>query len=246
MAQKPTAKKSDGNNNPAKKDTYTNKKSSSSAAKHDVPVKDRSVNSIGGILDFFKNFDFKTVLNTFSDLSSNYKKIGDIIKRSLTDADEFFGQVKQENVNVSLGFFLIVIGVMIVFEFISNLFAGEIVGAVSVIVFMLVFWPVFCLIGVIIAYFILKLTGSKGTFSDTVKIACYTSWLGIIMSFPLTSILGTTLNTLISFACMAMGAFIWIKGSVIVLKMNKDRVVMVIGAITGILILLGLIGLFVS
>jgi len=205
------------------------------AKQQDVAQKPQTVktpeNPTGGISDFFKNFDFKTIIDTLSDLVTNYKKTIDIIKDSLTNANEFFEKINQENYNLSIGFFGLVLAITSVFGFINGLIYGAPLQAVGSVFMMIIIVPVFLLLFIAVATFVLRLLGSKGSFIDTCKVACYASWIGIISSFPLFAFLGGAINLLVSIVTLALTAYIWIKGAIIVLEMDKDRAIMLIGGL---------------
>ena len=199
--------------------------------KEPQPDTTTTTNPTGGISDFFKNLDFKTIIDTLSGLVTNYKKTIDIVKDSLTNANEFFEKVKNENFNLSIGFFVLVLAVTSLFGFINALIYGAPINAVGGVFMMIIVVPVFLLLFIAVANFILRLFGSKGTFIDTCKIACYASWIGTISSFPLFTVMGGAVDLFVSIITLALSTYIWIKGAIIVLQMDKDRAIMLIGGL---------------
>ena len=233
-----SAKKTDKKPKPTQKPKPEKKQEEKTAqvseqqpVKEEPQVKELPQNPTGGISDFFQNFNFKIVIDTFSDLVTNCKKTIEIIKDTLTNANEFFEKVKQENFNKSLGFFVLFLGVMAVFGFINMLVLGAPVQAVGALFMMIIVTPIFYLLFVAVATFVLRLFGAKGTFIDTCKVASYVSWLGTISSFPLFFMLGATVMSLASIVVWALSTYIWIKGAIIVLEMDKDRAIMLIGGL---------------
>ena len=165
----------------------------------------------------------------------------ELAKATFADPAGFYAKVKPEEPHKAVAFLLIMVAATAILTFLGGVLHLMIGSAILSLVLTVVLVPIGTVVAALVIHVLLKLFGANGTFADTFKIGCYVSWMGVIGAFPLWGFLGAPLHVLISCACLAVSAYLWIQGAVHLHEMPMKKAAIPIGGLAGLLILISLL-----
>jgi len=191
-----------------------------------------------------KGFKPADVIGQVKALATKPLGVLGIIKGSFCDPGGFFGKVREEDINRPIAFFLIMLAITAVFNFVGLLLAGVIGGAFISLIATLILAPIFLLLGVLIIHIIFKIMGGSGKYTDTLKIACYVTWLAVMMAFPLWAYLGPAVSMFVTILMIAAGAYMSIVALALTHELRPQRTAIPVVVIASLRVLVMLLGAF--